>query len=572
MSAGQQAEAFPGRNFYKANGVHWMKFLPWLTLAFVVAVALAAGMAQLFAVGHYYIFIVPLLAALCVAGMLNLAVNKGHCRNAVVGGLAGLCAGVVLYIGYFYFGMVHDLGPETANHPEFVPSYIRLRMAIEVTRDVHNPHREEKPNTPTKAGIYMNWGRFVFELGVVLAITIAGAANRARKPYCQTCQRWTVREVTQFDPTEASELLEALRIQSPRSLAALCARTPYTTIPNISLAVDFCPTLNDGMSRDCPAYVSVKQINMAAKSAMRDAFEQSKGKLFVRGMQLESNELAALAPRFKVFEAVAGHSAVNSLLPKREIDEADDKNLTYAEITPLTQDYAGKILSRKTALVGNAFSLLTFLGLVGGLGLLIWGLVTAFPDHPPAGGVSPEDVKFGVTLIFLGGTWFCISLAFGLIDPSYLGNRYLRNLVRREFSRRSSLMVELNDPEAVFVEVVPKTNWGKMMLDNASDVGLLLVDRSKREIRFEGDKERWRIPVAAITYCQFEEYVHAHGNSKTRIFYVVLRANRSEGFWEVPVRPRSGLGMLSGKRKRATWKLFEAIESIGGAAKQPPRS
>src|SRR5215469_15475966 len=110
MSTRQQAEAFPGRNFYVAKGVNWGRFLVWLFPAFFVAAVLAEIMAQLFVAGHYLILIVPLFAALAVAGMINVAVTKGHCRSAIVSGLAGFCAGVVLYIGHFYLGMIHDFG------------------------------------------------------------------------------------------------------------------------------------------------------------------------------------------------------------------------------------------------------------------------------------------------------------------------------------------------------------------------------------------------------------------------------------------------------------------------------
>jgi len=89
--------------------------------------------------GHYLIFIVPFIAALGVVGMINLAVNKGRCRSMIAGGVVGFLAGVVLYLGHFYFGMIHDFGPEAASHPEALPTYIRLRMATEVTHDVVRP-------------------------------------------------------------------------------------------------------------------------------------------------------------------------------------------------------------------------------------------------------------------------------------------------------------------------------------------------------------------------------------------------------------------------------------------------
>jgi hypothetical protein len=565
MSTRRQAEVFPGRNFYRGKGVDWIRFLPWLLAAMIVAAILAEGMAELFRLGHYYIFIVPILAAVCVAGMITLAVRKGHCRNAMMGALAGFGAGVVLYLGYFYFGMIHDAGPEIAAHPESLPDYIRFRMAVEVTHDIHEPDRDEKPKAPGEAGVYMNWGRFAFEFVVVLAITTGAGLKGSRKPYCETCRRWTERELTQFDPNQSTELVEALRTHSARSLAALCARAPFITIPNVSLAVDLCPALKDGQSRDCPVYVSVKSITAIPKKAIRDVFEQSKGKMLVQGMQLNPDELAALAPRFKIFETVAGRSAVSALLPEDKPDETvADQSRAYAEITPLGSDHAEKIMTRKTVLMGNALALIGPVAFLAGITFLLCGGLTAFPDHPPAEGVAPATRDLGVGLMTLGAILFCVTIVLIFMGSNSLSSRYVRKVLRQELDRRSSLMVDPNDPEALVVEIVPKLNWGKMMLENASDVGLMLVDRSRREIRFEGDKERWRIPAAAITHCAVEEFVLRQGEGRTKRYYVVLRANHRSGFWEAPIRARGRSGSLPRNQKKAAAQIRELIQGIQG--------
>jgi hypothetical protein len=105
-----------------------------------------------------------------------------------------------------------------------------------------------------------------------------------------------------------------------------------------------------------------------------------------------------------------------------------------------------------------------------------------------------------------------------------------------------------------------------MMLENASDVGLLLVDKARREVRFEGDRERWRVPANAITACEVEKFVQGEGtHGATKIFYTVLRANRRNGFWEAPIRHRVGTGVFSGKRKKLATKLATAIQEIPGS-------
>jgi hypothetical protein len=95
---------------------------------------------------------------------------------------------------------------------------------------------------------------------------------------------------------------------------------------------------------------------------------------------------------------------------------------------------------------------------------------------------------------------------------------------------------------------------------------LAVAGLARREVLFEGDNERWRMPAGSITRCELEQYVHGQGAGATRIFYVVLRATRREGFWEVPLRERRGHGLLLAKRKKLAGQLAAAIQEIRGAA------
>jgi len=57
----------------------------------------------------------------------------------------------------FLFRDIHDFGPEAASHPEALPTYIRLRMATEVTHDVGAPDRDNERKMPNKGDVVMNW-------------------------------------------------------------------------------------------------------------------------------------------------------------------------------------------------------------------------------------------------------------------------------------------------------------------------------------------------------------------------------------------------------------------------------
>jgi hypothetical protein len=252
--------------------------------------------------------------------------------------------------------------------------------------------------------------------------------------------------------------------------------------------------------------------------------------------------------------------------PTAEISEA--RPGVVAEIKPVEADYAGKVFTKRTMLIGNALTLSGLLMVFGSIGLAAWGGITAFPDKNSPQDVPPAKKAVGIAVLSLGLASFAGTAIFFFINPSYFGNKYLLKKLRLEFSRRPNCTVDPNDPEALFVEIVPKLNWGRMMLDNASDVGFLVLDRRRKEILFEGDKERWRIPAESITHCGLEVYVQGQGtHAATKIFFVVLRAQRSGEFWEAPIRERSGTGKLrAGRRKKAAFQMFETIEAMRGVS------
>ena len=538
------------RTHYKSSGaIHPTQFLLWMVPALVVAVVLAGLMFWLFSVGQYYIIIVPFICALAVAGMMRLAVAKGHCRNWLVGSLAGFVLGAVLYFGSYYIGMVYHWGAEAASHPDFLVEYIRVRLATEVVHDVHTPDTDEGKPSRRSSSRGMNWFRLAMESIGVIAIVTAAAYNRSRKTYCENCKRWLTRETTPFEPSQINGLLESLQSGSARALAAICATPPYPTIPNTTLAVEYCSSLKEGRSRDCPVFVSLKNLTANSKGVTLDSFDQAKGKVVERYLQLNSDEWPALAPRFPVFETLAGHAAVAALLPKTDADDwrkDAEPEAARVEIFPLTSDHCGKVLTRKMMWIGSGFALTGLIGFIGGLLLLAFGATLLEKVEK-----GTSDAKgLGVGFCIAGGVLVLTAITGMLFDSSFGANRMLRKKFKSELARRTGVLVQPDDPDALFVEIVPKLNWGKMMLDNASDIGLLLVDKGRREIRFEGDKERWRVPVASLTACDVEHYVQGHGAGATKIFFTVLRAKRREGFWETPVRERRGTGILCSKKKK----------------------
>ena len=79
-----------------------------------------------------------------------------------------------------------------------------------------------------------------------------------------------------------------------------------------------------------------------------------------------------------------------------------------------------------------------------------------------------------------------ISVAFtifsgyvGLKNGSVASNNYYLRLAKRYFIQRRNPIINphaATDLPTYFVQVVPRENWGKLMLETATDIGFLQVD------------------------------------------------------------------------------------------------
>ena len=99
------------------------------------------------------------------------------------------------------------------------------------------------------------------------------------------------------------------------------------------------------------------------------------------------------------------------------------------------------------------------------------------------------------------------------------------------------------------------------MLDEAADVGLLAIDRERRELRFEGDRERYRIPAAAIEELSMDGYQLRGLSAK---HFIVLRVATEGGSVELPLARRFApfwTGVRRGQQ-RCAMELFARVLEI----------
>ncbi|MBX7246266.1 MAG: hypothetical protein K1X53_12290 [Candidatus Sumerlaeaceae bacterium] len=559
-----------GRRVYQhTGGVNLFRFLLIYAATLAVAGALGAGLFWLLTVGFYFVLVMPLLFAMGVGGLMLWTVYAGQCRSRLLGGAAGLIAGFVLYIGSYYTGMVYTyneyFGIDVSKRLDMLPAYILRRINSDRYSSTHSPRRkDDEPRRRDGMDNFMGWFTFVAEFGLTLFITAGAGWVGAGRAFCPKCQKWMKQDLTAFPPGSGQGLVEALNNSRFAEALVGTAFPMLQNQPYTALQADYCEGQKYSAGT-CPVYVSVKDVRSGGGATKSGNFDFAIGKSLAKRWELTVQEVAQLATRIPSLAPVAERQGVSvqAVATKMAVSAATApggatvpaRPAVSMAITPATQP-AGKLMSKGKILMGTLIELSPILFIVGGAILGITGgdrLEKAARD---------ADNTVGIVLASGGGALVLWGFVAFFLD---LGNRYRRGVLRTEVAARPDAVVSANDSEAMIVSIVPMANLPKMMVEEAIDVGLIKVDRGRREILFEGDKERYRIPAEAVQMAIVGEQVTQAGHATTTRYYLFLRANGPNGTWENAILPRRKSAVVFGKGKLRTHVagLLDQMKQIG---------
>jgi hypothetical protein len=262
---------------------------------------------------------------------------------------------------------------------------------------------------------------------------------------------------------------------------------------------------------------------------------------------------------------IAEYSIAVEGAPGIEPGQRVEKPGAVVDVRRVEPEYAGRILRKSNVLIGNLIGLSPVLFLLAGAITMATTFLTVFPDKSASQAPPSSNRPRAVAWFTTGAAVVVVSSIFGLAFPNLLAGRYISSIARRAISSRRDAIVRPGDG-SVFVEVVPRANWNRMMLENAADIGFLAVDTERREIRFEGDKERYRIPAEAIISCELAKSVllsTAKPNAPG-FWMAVIRAWDQSGSWEAPIAPRLSNSLLwgGGARKKLAEDLQIRINAL----------
>lgn len=224
---------------------------------------------------------------------------------------------------------------------------------------------------------------------------------------------------------------------------------------------------------------------------------------------------------------------------------AESHPTALAEITAVPRQDAKVVLSPTHVAVATALILLPVAaGLVGGLGLI-------------ALGISLASVNQAITAAcVLGGLgWGALCIVVLLRHQHYLASHYQRRVARAAFERRTGCLVNPGDPEARWLEILPRSSFA--MWGPASDIGFLAIDQAHRELRLEGDAKRYVMPFESIVSCEVEAVkLESDQWGTDQYFVVVLTVNTDSGVRDLPLATKP----LTLARRRMPERQAEAEE------------
>ncbi|MEZ6043253.1 MAG: hypothetical protein R3C20_22380 [Planctomycetaceae bacterium] len=131
--------------------------------------------------------------------------------------------------------------------------------------------------------------------------------------------------------------------------------------------------------------------------------------------------------------------------------------------------------------------------------------------------------------LWIGGGFGCLVVPFVLVAAwgDHLPNLWIRSLMRIRLRHRPDAIIDSEDTESHYIDIVPRKNWGKVMLMSNSDSGFLKI--TSDALLYEGDAERWQVPLLSLMGCQVEKVSRNPGAPDTDegafSYYLVLQAN-----------------------------------------------
>ncbi|HEV3144196.1 MAG TPA: hypothetical protein VGZ47_09955 [Gemmataceae bacterium] len=525
------------REVYRPSGrVRTARLILWFFLTLPLTLLSGYLLCLAFRLGLYIEFIAPIVAALPALLATWITVRQGHCRNRWIGAATGAAVGLVALLSSYQIDLAYETGLAQIYRVERLPEYIQHRLKTDRVEWLQRmpakvPAEKSNPNA-------RDYILFTADALVLVLLSIWAGWGRARRPFSEKHQSWFHEHLVNIPRSNAYILRDILSEHDPEALARAARKSSVDPVSGWGeMRLYYVP-----YEPATPVYLTLRVHPGLAPW-------QIGSRKLAGPVKLTPHEACALAERLRPPGCKA--AAVLTVQPVEDQPPLSAAGGTIEEISP--GEVAGIRQGRTYALLVA----INLLPLVLGL-LIVIGLIIALAVYWSALG-RPGQLAFAfIIMSVIVGT-----LAFAVRYADELPIRLQRRWCMAAIRRRAQPLVDPDDPEATYVEFVPRKNWGKIMFNNADDIGFLKVDRHRQMLLFEGDRQRWSIPAASIESCEMEEFCIGQPEPKERNIFAlaVVRANVAGQVWEAPLLPARTTGRRPLGKVRRQWcrRLFDTI-------------
>jgi hypothetical protein len=519
-------------------------------MALILAATSAATAAVLFGllVGGFYVPVLVLLfGTLGATAVARLAVRQGHCRSPFLAGVAGLVWGLAVVVGSFHLDQCVRWGQPWAAVGQ-LPEYVAFRMGTDGPggQYLKAPIRPrpaaagQRPLAPvarfTPQALINGLVFLAQALGLIGGAAIAGV-YQARQPYSERTRCWCSRGTRGLTARAERAFWRALADGALAEWVHTQAQQRGPQSEDKQLIYWYTPAGGDA-EPDMQTYVSFGR----------------------RALLLTPEEAAVLLPVLPGLQTIAG-----TALPPEEAVAPDGEDDALARTQAVPGPYRGRLLPPDTR-----FCFSSFLNILLGAPLVLGG-VLVFRARALVGPLAAalrlplEETAFAfqaIGVLAIAVVWYW----WGKRGPFHLLRRLENRTVRKRLAARPDPWVGADDPQAFFTEILARRFWENQLPHRPEDsnVGLLVVDRQRRVLLFEGDYERYRIPAGSILN---RERTALPG---TTLVAVVLQVRTAAGSTEVPLILTAGeQGTDSPKLAENLWAQLQQlcpVPSGGGRA------
>jgi hypothetical protein len=511
------------RQLYRPSGsVQWTRLAvaTLMLTCFTILVAAAVNLVHQTAPGwtlYSCLVLYPAIGFGC-----HCTLRSGHCRNQWAAVVIGFWSALIVSIGPVACQTIDARGLQALGFMDWGEV---LKLLTDFRNQVY--------------GTNFGWALVVAEAAGIATYTIILSVAAVRAPYCEHSKKWMAKATIRLPATVREPLIQALNSKDHRALNGLTTQTNKAAPPYCELTLFYTSTLSlpnavsESVNVDSavPAdselcFLSIDEVNETLQKSRK-----CRTTPVARYLELSADEIEALLPAFPAIGAA-------TVCPNNEGQPTD-----LSHVIPIEEHSRGRILSNWHICVEN---------LVGiGPPILILGAMSALVFWMHGAGLG-----IGIVLAFCVFLTWRFGFKAARKNLYRAGAAYLKRVATRIIGSRQDVLVAPD--EGVFVQIIPRAHWGKTMVENAVDVGFLRIDHELALVLFEGDQERWQIPVEQLESFDLEYFATGAKDENEDLFHVITLRIKDGG--TLIERPIHGFGHGSGPA--GNWRRFCRVKEI----------